>query len=335
MFMLTEATLTLNEGEFSSEDQRYILSEMVRYFRHESTGISSFDRMNPDWKELVAKVHAGAELHRSSAEVENSIGSWHQEQKDLCLLMSRRLGKQVSIKLPKAHRDDPGVRFRDDCEQLVKKRELNCILDVPNAAAPIHIQANLGRRNIVCAMRLAAPQDKQRSKARINWLLRQLATTNSNDVFVKGLFPGRAKSTQCALTEARENPHQLETDNKALTISSFEVMMVKDLAAKFASAKGFIQALESIVTEFYEQAAQHLREWVPQPPKLEKTDPASRSNDVMEATPSAIPSDAQVAGETGNLQSSTAPIENGVRFLSEDQSTEDPVGFVSDKLDRG
>lgn len=91
MFTLTQAQLLLSSDEFENREQRFILSEMERYFNHPSIGISAFNRMNPEWKELVSKIQSGVNLTKAQADVENSVASWHQEVRDLCLLMTRKL----------------------------------------------------------------------------------------------------------------------------------------------------------------------------------------------------------------------------------------------------
>src|SRR5690606_29020209 len=77
MYMLTEAELLLESDQVDQPDQRFILSEMVRYFSHPSVGVSTFDRMNSEWKDLNAQVQAGARLVRSAPAVENSVAAWH------------------------------------------------------------------------------------------------------------------------------------------------------------------------------------------------------------------------------------------------------------------
>lgn len=62
MHILTQASLLLSEESISSIERRYILNEMVRFLMHKSAGVSSFDRMNPEWKDLVIKVQSGAPL---------------------------------------------------------------------------------------------------------------------------------------------------------------------------------------------------------------------------------------------------------------------------------
>lgn len=268
MHVLTQATLLLHDDHFNSPEQRYLLSEAVRYFKHDSVGISTFDRMNPEWKDLVSKVHSGAKLHKTAVEVENSVAAWHQEQRDLCLLMSRKLGRNVTLKLPRSHTTDQEKRLKDDCEQLVSTHRLLCIIDVPDAAAPINVCADLSHRTISSTMRLAAPKDRKTAQSRINWIVRQLVKADSENIFVNAIWPGRAQDTQASLAELRENPQLLRVDNIALVPQYFDAVMVRDLAGKFAGPRTFIEHLEEIVPNFYEQVGQHLRTWVAPPPKL-------------------------------------------------------------------
>ena len=106
MHVRTQAILALSDVDFASPEQKFLLEEMIRHFEHEKSGISSFDRMNREWKELVTKVQTGTPLTRSAVEVENSVAAWHQEQKDLCLLISRKLGRRVSLKLARTYSSD-------------------------------------------------------------------------------------------------------------------------------------------------------------------------------------------------------------------------------------
>lgn len=273
MYVLTQATLLLQDDEFRSAEQRYLLSEMVRYFTHASAGVATFDRMNPEWKDLVVKVQSGAALNKTAPEVENSVAAWHQEERDLCLLMSRKLGRQVTLTLSRAHRNDQVRRLKDDCELLVGSQKLLCILDVPDAAAVITVCADIGRRTVACAMHLAAPKDRKGSKSRINWLLRQLNESNPDNIFIKAIWPGRARDTLAALADLRENPRHLDADNASLVPQHFEVIMVRDLAGKFSGPRTFVEQLESAVPDYYEQVGQHLRAWIPPPPKIVETKP--------------------------------------------------------------
>lgn len=276
MYLLTQATLMLDGNEVESPDQRFILAEVERYLSHDRSGISRFDSMNKEWKDLIAKVKSNAPLLKSSEEVENTVSSWHQEQRDLCLVMSRKIGQQVTLRLSRSHRTDPQQRLKDDCEELVKSRVLNCELDIPNAAAPLKVCADLTSRTIICSMRLDAPQDKKSTTARVNWLTRQLNGIEQRDIFVKVLRPGRAVESQSLLAAAIENPSLLESEGSNVVPNAFEVFYMVDLAGKFAGSKKFIEELEKAVPHFYKQAGERLRAWVPPAPKIKRSDPVDR-----------------------------------------------------------
>jgi hypothetical protein len=285
MHVLTQATLMLHNNDFKLREQRYLLSEAVRYFTHDNVGVSTFDRMNPEWKELVLKVHSGARLHKTSVEVENSVAAWHQEQRDLCLLMSRKLGRNVTLKLRRAHATEPAKRLKDDCERLVTAQRLLCTVEVPDAAAPIDICADLSRRTISCTMRLAAPKNKKTAQSRINWIVRQLAKANPQNIFVNAIWPGRAQDTQAGLADLRDNPELLRADNLALVPQYFEVVMFRGLAGKFTGPRTFIEHLEAAVPSYYEQVGQRLRAWVPPPPKLVERNEAAAEAKAVEKKP--------------------------------------------------
>lgn len=273
MYAVTQATLLLEAGEIESPDQRFLLEEVLRYLGHESSGISRFDSMNKEWKEVVGKVKSGAVLGKSTEEVENTVSSWHQEQRDLCLVMSRKLGRPVKLKLPRAHRTDPVQRLKDDCEVLAKAKVLNCCIEVPDAAADLDVTADLTKRTIVCSMRLSAPQDKKRSTARVNWLTKQLAKAETENMFVKAVRPGRAEETQEPLAKVIEDAAVMESSSTNVVPSAFEVFYMADLGHRFAGNKVFIEELEKAVPHFYQQAGQRLRAWVAPPPKLQRRDP--------------------------------------------------------------
>jgi hypothetical protein len=278
--VLTHAELLLGEESFEHPEQRYILSEMVRYFQHPSVAVATFDRMNSEWKELNSKVQAGARLARSAPEVEASVAAWHQECRDLSLLMSRALNRRVRQRLSRAHADDPFARVKDDSDRLVNRHELRCVLEIPDAAAPLVVTADLQRRCISVSASLSAPGDKQRASSRINWILRQLSKSDPAGIHVRAHWPGRAPDTQAPLGALREKPSLLEPENRSLVPTQFDVLLISDIAGRFAGTKTFIEQLEEVVPRFYEQVGQHLRAYVAPPPRPRHTARDEASEDV-------------------------------------------------------
>jgi len=297
MYAVTQATLLLEQNAIESADQHFILEEARRYLSHDSSGITRFASMNKEWKDVVGKVKSGALLGKNTEEVQNTVSSWHQEQRDLCLVMSRRLGEAVKLKLPRAHSIDPVVRLKDDCEVLAKDKILECILEIPNAATDVEVVADLTKRTIICAMKLAAPQDKKlaapqdkkRASARVNWLARQLAKADPEGMYIKALRPGRAEETQARLAEVLADPAVLDLPNSAVAPNAFEIFYMVDLAGRFGGNKIFIDELETAVPRFYEQAGQKLRAWVPPPPQIHPRDPVTTEEEPEPAEPAAEP----------------------------------------------
>ena len=273
MYALTQATLLLEQEGVESEDQQFVLEEVQRYLSHDSSGVSNFDRMNAEWKDVVGHVKSGASLGKNSEDVINTVSCWHQEQRDLCLIMSRKLGQNVGLKLSRAHRTDPQARLKDDCETLVDEQVLRCVLDVPHAATDIEVVANLTKRTISCSMKLGAPKDKKRTSARVNWLTRQLTKAETDDMFVKAFRTGNAEETQAPLETLMNDANALDSDTTNVVPSKFEVFYMVDLAGRFAGNKVFIDELEAAVPRFYEQVGQRLRAWVAPPPKINRRDP--------------------------------------------------------------
>ncbi|MFN2361959.1 MAG: hypothetical protein ABR522_12890 [Marinobacter sp.] len=78
-FIRTQCQLLLKNDGVEDEDQVFILSEILRYLESDRSGISHFDQMNAEWKDVVNKVKSNATLAKTSDEVQNTIAAWHQE----------------------------------------------------------------------------------------------------------------------------------------------------------------------------------------------------------------------------------------------------------------
>ena len=151
----------------------------------------------------------------------------------LCLLLSRRIGERVGIRLSRKHQVDPALRLRDACDSLIASLELSCAFSVQNAASDLEVTANLQRRTISCSMKLNAPGDKKRATARVNWLVRQLRGVDGDDVIVRAFWPGRGGASQASLSEIKTDPKCLESGHTGAAPTSFEVVIIRDIAGRF------------------------------------------------------------------------------------------------------
>lgn len=282
MYVLTQATLHLQNGEVGDREQRVILNEMIRFLSHPSAGVKGFDQMPPAWTSVANAVQAGGTLSPKASDVQEVVGAWYQETRDLALILSRQLGEDVSVKVPRAHVLDPGLRIKDDAERLAQECRLRSIFSVPNTAADIEVAVDFTRRSVYASMRVAAPGDRKSTKARLTWLLRQLAKSKPDNVHVRLYWPGRGPCTQHPLSILRERPEAAEQNGKV--VSSLEVVYARDLAGRFAQRRNFVVDLEQAIPDFYEQVGQHLKAWQPQAPKIkeDRADPVDVGTEAMQ-----------------------------------------------------
>lgn len=271
MNILTEAMLLLNSDDIESTTQRYLLKELIRYFSHQSVGVSTHDRMNTEWRQLVSDVQAGVQLSKSSQDVTNSVMAWHEETRDLALLLTRLLNQPVGLRLSRAEQSDAGARLKGDVDLLATEHRLRCSFNVPNAASPIEVSCDLRRRSVSISMSLQAPADRHRTSSRINWLLRQLAKTDPQGIHVRARWPGRTPPTQVSLETLRLDVSSI-APSESLLPQRFEVLLIKDLAGRFSGSKTFLEDVEAALPYFYEQVGQYLREFKPKPPRVSKAD---------------------------------------------------------------
>lgn len=283
MHVLTEASLLLSNDDIGDRDQRFVLNEMVRFLTHPSAGVKGFDQMPAAWSELVEAVMAGAQLGQNSSQTRETVGAWHQLVRNLSLTMSRQLAVDVTPKIPREHLRDLDARAHADAALLTNDHCLAAILVVPDAAAPINLRVDIRARSVSVAMRLRAPEDKKGTKARLNWLLRQLEQSPAENWHVRMFWPGRASSTQKPLAALRENIEGAANERAGMVVSSFEIVLIRDLGPRLGQRRNFIADLESILPQFYDQVGQHLKAWHATAPKLpeERIEPSSVNTEAM------------------------------------------------------
>lgn len=283
MYLLTQATLQLGNDEVTGREQRVILNEMVRFLSHPSAGVKGFDQMPAAWTGITSTVQAGGAISAKSEAAQEVVGAWYQETRDLSLILSRQLGEDVNVRVSRAHVRDPELRMKSDLQILASENCLRAEFDVPNTAGVIEVCADLRKRSVFSSMRVAAPADRKSTKARLNWLVRQLQKSKPDDIHIRFIWPGRGQSTQHPLAILRASPEIAEAADKV--VSSFEVVFARDLGARFVQRKNFITELEQALPDFYEQVGQHLKAWQPTAPRIkeDRTEPSDVNTEAIRA----------------------------------------------------
>ena len=266
MSVQTRCELLMYQKQVEDTEQSFLLREFLRLLNHKDTGIETFTSMNKGWRDVVVAVGNQCKLKKTSPDVEESVQAWLQEERDMCLLLSRHVGHQCNISMERRHKADPVARLKDTVHKLVEDQKLCCAFEIPDCAAELEITADLTRRTITYGMRLKAPLDRKSTKARVNWVLKMLPEEHPK-LYVRAHWPGRAVHTQEPIALLRQNPIALQTDNPETVPHSFEILMIDDLAGDFSGTRKFLERLEQGVLAFYDLVGQNLRVWQATPPK--------------------------------------------------------------------
>ncbi len=167
---------------------------------------------------------------------------------------------------------------------LVDDGKLSASIRVPNAAAPIDLEADLHGRLFRTSALLPAPREG-RPNTRISWLLRQLADA-PDGLHFEVRYPNQKEPSSCSLKDAKSKPDRLAyAPDLKRAPSSFRLTIAKELGAKRGHGAGsFVMESKQQTADFYRTIVQGLRAWSASAPKLPL--PPSTS---LEATPEPPP----------------------------------------------
>lgn len=261
MHVLTTADLLISRQSVANHDQLVLLNEFRRFLAHESAGVRGFDRMPREWTELNRLISAGGDVSANSHEAAKVIEAWHQETRDLSLALSRLTETHVTQRLLRSQQRSVAQRQKDDLANLRDNRQLAVSLEIPDAAAPLDVVVDLARRCIDVGMTLGVPEDRKSSKARVNWLLRQIRQDDVTDLYLRVAWRRRSASTQHSVADLREDPGIVDDGTKHLEARTLHLFESKRLGARFTQQSNFIADLEQVVPAFYGRYGAGLVAW--------------------------------------------------------------------------
>jgi hypothetical protein len=252
------AELLLRDEEDFDEEQDYILREIIRYFDHESAGVSCNMNMCAEWSEVVERIQEDLRLSEKDVAVLSVVRCWHQQLESVCISRTRQSKFPVSLSLGKSHWDQH-TRLADDVAEFVENHTLSASFEFPTPAGPIELIADARRRNITCRLYVDAPLNRQTYRARVRWLLNQLPEEAALAARLDLLWERNHRSS-APLSSFREDLNAARIDSPSAP-RAFEIVHVTDLAARFSGSRTFIPALEEALAVFHESIAQHIRPW--------------------------------------------------------------------------
>ena len=269
-YLLTTGQLLLfkNDNIIEDEDQIEIMREALFYFESKTSGVSGYTRMKPGWKVLSDNIRAQKPLKMSDSYIEDAVLSWHEEEKDMALLMSRKLG--VIVKSSPKNKDS----LKNEIKKLIKENYLTGTLSVKNSVSDIKVKVEFERRSVSMSVKIIPPLDKG-TIARISWISKQLENCKKKSelVFTKLSdyiwIEADIKYARTNLKVKLSNLEALKEEAKNNEIQAFHIVIIDGFGASFSSTRKFIELIEIMVLNYYEGIVQHMTNWNRPAPKLE------------------------------------------------------------------
>lgn len=275
-YLLTIAHILLaeNDNNIEDADQVEIMKEVVDYFESPNSGILGFSQMKPGWVELTQKANTGTSLKLSDPCVEDTVSSWLQEERDMALMLSRKLGLLVKSGKQK-FKTDLSARDKYERKELITNCSLSSSLQVEGAASTLDITAHFDRKNISMSTTLLPPLDKK-TRGQISWLRNQLKQSEKKNpetfstvtphLMIEINLKFVKEPLRLAFNDLDDAPDLIA----GREIKSFGVLYLKYLGRKFDSRKGVVKIIENMLLDYYKGVVQHLKRWEKPAPQLKK-----------------------------------------------------------------
>lgn len=264
--ILTEAVIESEHRGVDDPEQAWILDELIAYLDNEKSGASGYEGMGKEWVQVrVAAKQQTLDIQTPG--VKDVANDWEQFVEYLALRLRQRLGGKVEPMYPRGATRDSRLKANE--EPLRDESRLEATIKVPDAAAPVHIEANLASRQMTTSARISGPSANERAKTRVNWMLRQLKDTPKH-LRIEVHFKGSRTTVSNMVETVRDRPELLLfPDDPRREPTAFTLALTNDMGAKKGKTKGsFVQIAMDQTIGFYRDVLQKVDKYVAPAPKL-------------------------------------------------------------------
>ena len=264
--VLSAAVLQKEHRGVADPDQAWILGELIRYLEHPRSGAMAFEDMGPGWVSVREAVRAGT-LRANDKGVPDVAARFDALLRYVGLRLGQRLGADVQPALTRRELIEPTLRSEALVQSLTSNGVLAGAIRIPDAAATLHVTADLRASQIACHSDIDAPR-QGRPRTRVNWLVRQLRDAPSALRIEAFVAHGRGGSAAELLHAVRDTPDLLIGDGSK-ELRSFRITQMTAMGTKRGIGRGsFIESVVDAIDAFYGDVLQNLRAWSPTAPQL-------------------------------------------------------------------
>ncbi len=254
-YILTIAKILLfkNDHNILDEDQIQLMHEIVDFFEAEESGVLEFSQMETEWQEVSKSIKLTRIPHATDKSLIKAIKNWQEEEKNMILLLSRKLGLLVRT----TSKLDQDARLHSDTNSLRTKHQLSTKLKITGSVSDLEIIINFMAETITMKVALTAPAPPKTVRGQIGWLRKQFDKCSSKnekiyqklekELYFQALLKYKA-THQLTEVSGIDSVVELLKDKE---IKGFEVSYMKAIGEKFGNRKEFIKTIESMLFDFY------------------------------------------------------------------------------------
>ncbi|MGU3294628.1 TerD family protein [Williamsia sp. M5A3_1d] len=234
--------------------QGWVLREFVRYLQHDRSGLHGFTDMGQLWVQVRDGVK-NKTIHPKDKAAIDVCHQFDQLVRHIGHDLSCLLGVDVTPNFPR-NRVDSTSRV----QQLTDSGVLFGSLRIPGATGPLTVSMDLRLERVSCSTTVdAAPN--ARAATRVKALLRQIPDAAGKTV-VQSHVSGRQATTprSVELSSLRDDAAALTRDDERPP-RKFVITLSGALGGRGGAARGnVVHATDVLVSEFYRDVVQHLRQ---------------------------------------------------------------------------
>jgi hypothetical protein len=272
--LLSEARMLAQQNAVEDPDQAWILAEWIRYVADPLSKIVAPAQLGPHWNDILRAARE-ANLLSVAKHVEGFVGAWEDYVKKQTLHLRAKLGVDVQPKIPLRERQDPALRVKRLCVDVLERARVVTEIRIPDAAGDISLELGLQAQVIRFSVELEAPTDG-RQQTRINWLLRQLRHEKvPQDLVIKTDWDRKGLMSQAKISDALQDPACLLRDGHRQQIAGdavprrFLLEWTRTLQkSRGRSTASVLDGISADLEAFYGCVLERLSAFVPLAPRL-------------------------------------------------------------------
>ena len=264
--ILTESVVLADHVGLDDVERRLVLTELIRFLQSGASGASEFNDMGPAWVNVRDGIRTGA-ITKPTQEVLDTVSRFESLVRYAALRLSKQLGVSVTEVVPRSAKTDYRKHLIEAGGKFVASKTLGGTLEVPDAATPLEITADIGSGFLRFGCNISAPAEG-RNRTRINWVLRQVKK-NADGINLSWVYKHSRSSEPPYRVQDLMSPDFDFEMSSSREISSFRLEKVVKMGSKRTAGKGgFIDSVVDGVEDFYGQVLEVLTPWQAPAPKL-------------------------------------------------------------------